>query len=452
MTEASASRADSARLDTQPKLLLRNAEAFRDHPAYRHKDLGIWQTWSWSQTRDEIRDFALGLHLLGVKRGDRVAIIGANKPRLYWSFAAAQSLGAVPVPVYADAVADEMAYVLGHAEVALAIVQDQEQVDKLLSIADHIPNVHNIIYDEPRGLQKYDHDHLRSFADVQTIGRGFGGGERERDQWWRAEIDKGAGDDIAITLYTSGTTGQSKGVLLSHAGCINAATDTVKFDNLDETDEALAYLPLAWVGDHYLNFAQAMVAGYTLACPESPETVQENLREIGPTFYFAPPRVFENLLTSVMIRMQDAGPTKRWLFDYFMGVAKKYGERILNKKSVNPWGRLMYGIGSFVVYGPIKNRLGFSRIRTAYTAGEAIGPELFTFYRSLGINLKQLYGQTEAFLYVTAQNDGDIHADTVGPAAPNVEVKLSETGEVLFKSPGMFVGYYKDPEKTAEKR
>ncbi|MEO1649827.1 MAG: AMP-binding protein [Pseudomonadota bacterium] len=445
----SPSRAN-ARLDTIPKLLLRNGEVFADRPAFRHKDLGIWQTWTWSETRDEIRNFAVGLSQLGVQRGDRVAIVGSNRTRLYWTFAAVQSIGGIPVPVYADAVADEMAYVLSHAEVRIAVVEDQEQVDKLLSVADRLPNVERVIYDEARGLQKYDDTYLHAFADVQKLAETFAGGLDAADRWWRAEIDKGVGSDVSVTLYTSGTTGTSKGVLLTHERCIGAASDTVTFDKLKETDETLAYLPLAWVGDHYLNFAQGMVAGFTLACPERPETIQENLREIGPSFYFAPPRVFETLLTDLMIRMEDAGALKRGLFKFFLGVAKKHGENILNGKSVSPIGRIMYAIGQPLVFGPLKNRLGFSNIRVAYTAGEAIGPELFAFYRSLGLNLKQLYGQTEAFLYVTAQPDGEIFSDTVGPPAPNVELKLSESGEVLFKSPGMFVGYYKDDEKTAE--
>ncbi|MEM9028948.1 MAG: AMP-binding protein [Pseudomonadota bacterium] len=446
MADADASRAGLARIDTIPKLLLRNASAFGNRPAYRLKELGIWQTWTWSETCADVRDFALGLAELGLKRGQRIAIIGSNRPRLYWAFAAAQSLGAVPVPVYEDAVAEEMAYVLDHAEVTMAVVQDQEQVDKLLSLQDQIPNLHDVIYDEDRGLQKYDHGHLKSFADVQDIGRK----STRDDTWWRGEIEQGHGDDISVTLYTSGTTGRSKGVLLTAAGTVNAAYDTVVFDGLNEFDETLAYLPLAWVGDHYLNYAQAMVAGFCLACPESRETVQENLREIGPTFYFAPPRVFENLLTQLMIRMEDAGTLKRGLFKAFLAVAKRYGENILNKKSVPFYGRLAYALGNVLVYGPLKNRLGFSRIRTAYTAGEAIGPDLFAFYRSLGLNLKQLYGQTEAFLYVTCQPNGEIYADTVGPPAPHVDVQISETGEVLFKSPGMFVGYFKEPDKTAE--
>ena len=453
---SAAQRDTSGVLDTFPKLLLRNAKAFAGRPAMREKDLGIWQSWSWAEVLDEVRTLALGLAELGLDRGQSIAIVGDNRPRLYWTFLAAQSLGAVPVPVYQDAVAEEMAYVLNHAEVTFVMAEDQEQVDKVLGLEEPIPTVRHVVYDDPRGLADYAKDGLHHFEDVQGLGRAALKGQTEsaksgdRGQWWLDQVAAGTGSDTSVMLYTSGTTGTSKGVLLTAERCINAASDTVRFDKLTEHDEALAYLPLAWVGDHYLNFAQGMVAGYCLSCPESPETVHENLREIGPTFYFAPPRVFEAMLTQVMIRMEDAGPVKRWLFKTFIGVAKKHGENILNGQPVPAVGRFLYGLGELLIYGPLKNQLGLTRVRVAYTAGEAIGPELFQFYRSIGLNLKQLYGQTEAFLYVTCQEDGDIRPDTVGPPAPNVDIKLTDTGEVLFKSPGQFTGYFKADDKTSE--
>ena len=416
----------------------------------RHKDFGIWQTWSWAESLDEVRAFALGLQALGLGEGERVAIIGNNRPRLYWTFLAAQSLGAVPVPVYADAVADELAHVLADADVAVAVVEDQEQVDKLLSTADRLTTLRHVIYDEPRGLRDYDHTRLHSYETVKRQGVARLTEQPAAGERWKAAIEAAPGTTLSVILYTSGTTGRSKGVMLTAERCVAAAWDTVKFDQLSDKDEALAYLPLAWVGDHYLNYAQSLVAGFCLACPESGETVQQDLREIGPSFYFAPPRVFENLLTRVMIRIEDAGRLKRSMFHAFISVAKRYGEKILNGEPVPLSGRLLYGLGRVFVYEPLKNVLGFSRIRVAYTAGEAIGPDLFSFYRSLGINLKQLYGQTEAFLYVTAQPDGHIRSDTVGPPAPNVQVRITDIGEVQFKSPGQFVGYFKDEAKTAE--
>jgi long-chain acyl-CoA synthetase len=440
----------AAGADTFPKLLVRNARIFGARPAMRHKDLGIWQTWTWAEVLDNVCAYAVGLHRLGLKRGETIAIVGANRPRLYWSVMAAQMLGAIPVPVYADAVADELAYVLAHADVRFAAVEDQEQVDKILSVAERVPKLQLMLYDERRGLRDYDHSRLHAMEDVIDEGRKALAGDPSVRTWLDSEIAAGKGSDPSIILYTSGTTGASKGVLLTGERSIKAASDTVAFDKLTERDVSLAYLPLAWVGDHYLNYAQGLVSGFCTACPESSDTAMADLREIGPSFYFAPPRTLEVLLTRVTIRMEDAGFLKRKMFHYFIGVARKYGERILNGQSVPLSGRLLYWLGDLLVYGPLKNVLGLSRVRVAYTAGEAIGPDLFAFYRSIGLNLKQLYGQTEAFLYLTAQPDGEIYSDTVGRTFPNVDIRIAENGEVLFKSPGMFAGYFRDDAKTAE--
>jgi long-chain acyl-CoA synthetase len=382
--------------------------------------------------------------------GDKIAVVGANRPKLYWTIMAAQALRAIPVPVYSDAVADELAFVLAHAEAKLVAAQDQEQVDKVLSVSDRMPHLDTIVYDETRGLDDYDHGRLAAIHDVIEDGRAALAADAALAEQIDELIRQGDDSDIAVILYTSGTTGASKGVVLSTRGCIDAGKDTVGFDGLTDDDVVFAYLPLAWVGDHYLNYVQGLVAGFCTACPESGETVEQDRREIGPTFYFAPPRSFEAMLTRLMIRMEDAAPIKRRTFNYFLGVARRYGEQILIGKPVPLSGRLLYLLGRLLVYEPLKNVLGLSRVRVAYTAGEAIGPDLFAFYRSIGLNLKQLYGQTEAFLYVTCQPDGEIYPDTVGPAAPNVDIRITESREVQFRSPGMFVGYFKDPAKTAE--
>ena len=437
-------------LDTFPKWIAHHARVRPTRPAMRFKDHGIWKEWTWAEVFDIVRSYALGLRDLGLSKGDKIAIVGTNRPKLYWSMMAAQCIGAVPVPVYADAVADEMAYVLDHAEVVMAAVQDQEQVDKLISIQDRTPKLKHILYDEARGLRDYDHTHLHPISSVIEVGRAIS--KQGPDVFGQIDrkIADGKAADMSIMLYTSGTTGRSKGVILSAGGSVSACRDTAAFDKLNENDEVIAYLPLAWVGDHYLNYGHALVCGFCINCPESPETAVEDRREVGTTFFFAPPRVFEGMLTRIMIRMEDAGPLKRKMFHHFIGVAKKWGEKILNGETVPLGARLHYGLGELLVYGPLKNVMGFSDIRVGYTAGEAIGPELFSFYRSIGLNLKQLYGQTEAFLYVTCQPDGQIRSDTVGPPAPNVEIRISEDGELLYKSPGMFVGYYKEPDKTAE--
>ena len=437
------------RADTFPKLLMRNARERGGRIAFRHKDLGIWQSWNWAQVAEQVRGFAAGLQRLGLKRGETVAIIGYNRPRLYWSMCAAQWLGAVPVPVYADSVAEEMAYVLDHAEAAFAVVQDQEQVDKLLSIADRLPHLRQILYDEPRGLRDYDHTSLHPIESV--IAGGLAAlREPAVAQSLDAEMEAGKGGDLGIILYTSGTTGRPKGVMLSHTNVIVAAEIGCGFDGLSESDEVIAYLPIAWVGDHVFSYAQAMLAGFCVNCPESPETVIDDRREVGTTYAFAPPRVFETMLTLTMVRMEDAGRLKRAMFHYFLDVAKRYGEDILNGQSVPLKGRLLYKLGDLMVYGPLRNRFGLTSIKVGYTAGEAIGPELFRFYRSIGVNLKQLYGQTEAGVYITMQPNGEIKADTVGRPAPLVEIRIDENGEVLYRSPSIFGGYYKDPDKTAE--
>ena len=443
-------RAVSGAHDTFPKLLALNATRFAARPAMRHKDLGIWRTWTWADVAREVRDFALGLGELGLKRGDKVAIVGRNRPKLYWSMAAIQSWGGVPVPVYSDSVADEMAYVLEHAEVAFAVTEDQEQTDKILSISERIPGLRHVVYDDERGLRDYDHTRLHAFAEVQRLGRERTTAEPGALAGWRERIALGRGSDLAVMLYTSGTTGKPKGVMLSFDNVLISAKNGIDFDRLSADEEVVAYLPIAWVGDHIFSYAQSYVAGFCVNCPESAETTDDDRREIGPTYVFAPPRVYESMLTRTQVRMQDAGRLKQKMVDHFLALADRVGEAILDGKPVGLVDRLHYGLGEFLVYGPLKNRYGFTRTRVAYTAGEAIGPEIFRFYRSIGVNLKQLYGQTEASVYVTLQPDAEIRADSVGVPAPQVEIEISDTGEVLYRSPGVFVGYYKNDAATAE--
>jgi long-chain acyl-CoA synthetase len=442
--------AATARLDTFPKYLIQNAATRGSRTAIRLKDLGIWQSWTWAEVLVEVRRFAIGLADMGIGRGDRVAIVGRNRPRLYWAMVAVQSLGGVPVPVYADSVADEMSYVLNHAEVKAAVVQDQEQVDKVLSISDRLPTLGTIIYDYERGLRDYDHSRLKSFSDVQKAGDQVIAADPTRLDAWRQSVEAGTGGDLCVILYTSGTTGKPKGVMLSNDNVVVSAINGNAFDKLDETEETVAYLPLAWVGDFMFSVAQSYTAGFCVNCPENPDTVTEDRREIAPTYFFAPPRVYETLLTLTMVRMEDAGSWKRRMFHSFIEHARLWGEKILNGEAVPFSAKLKYQFGEWLVYGPLKNRMGLTRLKIGYTAGEAIGPEIFRFYRSLGLNLKQLYGQTEASVYITAQPDGEIHADTVGKPNIGVEIRIDENGEVQFNSPGVFRGYYKDPDKTAE--
>lgn len=434
-------------LRSVPALFRRNAKNNPSAPAFREKEFGIWQTWTWTDAASEAEALALGLIDLGIKQGDFVAIIGRNRPSLYISMVGIEMAGGVPVPLYQDAVAEEMAYVLGHCGARYVIAGDQEQVDKVLEIQSDLPNFEQMIYLDPRGLRKYDHMHLHSYAGILKSGRA-------KSSALAAELksreDALNYDSTCVMLYTSGTTGRPKGVVLSNRNIIEAARSSSEFDNLGAGENVLAYLPMAWVGDFIFSIGQAAWTGFCVNCPESQGTMHTDLREIGPTYYFAPPRVFESQLTNVMIRMEDAGKTKKWLFDTFMAHAKKVGPAILDGKSVGLLDRLKYAVGEFLVYGPLKNTLGFSNVRIGYTAGEAIGPEIFDFYRSLGINLKQLYGQTEASVFITQQPDGEVRSDTVGIPSPGVEVRIDDNGEVLYRSPGTFVEYYKNPESTAD--
>ncbi|MGR3269714.1 long-chain fatty acid--CoA ligase [Thalassococcus profundi] len=430
-----------------PALLHRNATRYGASPAYREKELGIWQNWTWAETEEEIEALALGLLEMGVAPGDFIAVIGRNRPYLYWALVAAQMVGAIPVPLYQDAVAEEMEYVMGHCGARIAIVADQEQVDKVIEIQDRLPDFERMIYLDPKGLRKYDHAKLHDYRAVQEQGR------KARDTHG-AELERRRGalgyDDTCIMLYTSGTTGKPKGVVLSNRNIIETAKSSSEFDRLGVGDEVLAYMPMAWVGDFIFSIGQAYWTGFCVNCPESPETMMTDLREIAPSYYFAPPRVFETQLTSIMIRMEDASRLKQRMFHHFLAHARKVGPKILDGHPVGLWDRLKYRLGEMLVYGPLKNALGFSRVRVGYTAGEAIGPEIFDFYRALGINLKQLYGQTEASVFITQQPDGEVRSDTVGVPCTGVEIRIAENGEVFFRSPGVFVEYYKNPASTAD--
>ena len=360
---------------------------------------------------------------------------------------AAQTNGAVPVPVYQDLVADEIAYVLAHCSARFIFAEDQEQVDKILDIQDRLPELKAIIYLDDGGMRKYDRTRLHDYRGVQKTGSEAS--DKQKKELAKREASQ-TGDDTCAMLYTSGTTGQPKGVVLSNDNIIKTAEASSDFDHLSVNDSVLAYLPMAWVGDFIFSMGQAMWTGFCVCCPESTETMQHDLREIGPSYFFAPPRYFEGVLTNVMIRMEDAGKLKQALFRHFMDHAQKVGGALLDGQPVSNFDRLKYGLGRLLVYGPLLNTLGLSKVRVGYTAGEAIGPEIFSFYRALGINLKQLYGQTEASVFITQQPDGQVRADTVGVPSPGVEIRISDDGEVFYRSPGTFVEYYKNPKSTKD--
>jgi long-chain acyl-CoA synthetase len=432
---------------TFPHLLLEHAARRPAAPALREKEFGIWQTLSWSDLAALVRALACGLAEAGLGRGQHLVVVGENRPRLYAAMLAAQSLGAIPVPLYQDAVALEFVFPVANAEVAFAIVEDQEQVDKLLEVRESCPGLAHIWFDDPRGLRQYDAAGLAPLDALIEAGRAY---DASHPGFFDAAVARVAPGDVAAMFFTSGTTGNAKGVVHTHATLIDRAGAGARFDKLTADDEVLAYLPLAWIGQNIFSYAQWLICGYVVNCPESASTVMIDLKEIGPTYYFAPPRVFEALLTSVMIRMEDAGRIKRFLFDRAMALARRVGPARMDGRPVGLVDRLRYALGNLLVYAPLRNTLGFSRVRIAYTAGEAIGPDLFSFYRSIGINLKQLYGSTETAVFVCLQPDNEARADTVGIPIEGVEIKVLESGEILVRSAGLLKEYYKNPEATAE--
>ena len=435
-------------------LLLDHAANRPRAPALREKVYGIWQTITWSELEQLVRDLSAGLAQAGLKRHDHLIVVGDNRPRLYATMIAAQSLGAVPIPLYQDAVAAEFAFPINNAEVRMAVVEDQEQVDKLLELREQCPQLSRIWYDDPRGLRKYDEPGLTSLDGLIESGRARRKADPSEFDATVAQLSPG---DVAAMFFTSGTTGHPKGVVHTHASLIDRARAGADFDRLGAGEEVLAYLPPAWIGQNIFSYSQWLVCGYVVNCPESAATVTIDMKEIGPTYYFAPPRVFEALLTNVMIRMEDAAAVKRRLFEHFMAVARRIGPALMDGRStaddgrpIGAWDRLQYAVGRLLIYGPLRNTLGLSRVRVAYTAGEAIGPDLFTFYRSIGVNLKQLYGSTETAVFVCLQPDHEARADTVGVPISGVEVKVDANGEILIRSPGLLKEYYKNPAATAE--
>ncbi len=431
--------------DTFPKLLVRNARAMPDEVALREKEFGIWQSFTWRDYRDHVRDFSLGLTALGLRPGENLAIIGDNRPEWIWSEIAAQAAGAASVGLYQDSNLNEVTYVIDHCDATVVVAEDQEQVDKILDMMEKLPKVRHVVYTDPRGLRKYRHPKLVSFEEVEARGRELGVAQ---PSLWEESVRRGKAEDLAIISYTSGTTGFPKGAMLSFENLLCMAMNLHQVDPKRRGDEFVSFLPLAWIGEQMMSLSTALAVGFTVNFPEEPETVTENIREIGPHVMFAPPRVWESLASSVQVKIMDTSPFKRFMFDLCMPVGRKVADLRFQKKPIPPMLRAGYRLAYWGLFRALRDRLGFTRIRSASTGGAALGPDVFGFFHAMGVRLKQIYGQTEISGISCIHRDEDIQSHTVGAPIPETEVRISEKGEILSRSPAVFLGYYKNQEAT----
>jgi long-chain acyl-CoA synthetase len=429
---------------TLPQLLAANAARLgRTRVALREKDRGIWQEVSWADYLGHVRSFALGLRALGFRRGDRIAIVGDNRPEWVYAELAAQSLGGASVGLYQDAVASEVSYIVDHSDARFVVAEDQEQVDKLLDARAAIPRVERIVHYDPRGLRGYP-DLLIGFPDVEALAS-----DRDRAAF-EEELGRGDDGDLALICYTSGTTGHPKGAMLTHRNMLRMGANLMAVDPVRPGDEFVSFLPLAWIGEQMMSVAAALTVGFTVSFPEEPETVQANIRELGPHVMFSPPRIWENLLSTVQVKIADSTRAKRAVYELALRAGYAYADATLEKHAPSLPLRAARALAELAVLAPVKDSLGLSRLRRAYTGGASLGPDTFRFFRALGVNLKQIYGQTEIAGISVVHRDGDVKFDTVGRPIPETEVRISDTGEILSKSPSVFQGYYKNDEATAK--
>jgi len=431
--------------DTFPKLLVRNARVHGDRTALREKEFGIWQPFTWRAYHDRVRDFSLGLSALGVGRGDKVAIIGDNRPEWVWSEIAAQAAGAASVGIYQDSSLVEVGFVIDHCDASVIVAEDQEQVDKILEMIDRLPKVRHVVYTDPRGLRTYRHPALLSFEAVEEQGRALG---RERPGLFEENVAKGSADDIAIICYTSGTTGNPKGAMLTFRNLLSMALALDEVDPKRSDDEFVSFLPLAWIGEQMMSLSTALAKGFTVNFPEEPDTVTEDIREIGPNVMFAPPRVWESLTSTVQVKIMDTTPFKRFMYERCMPIGEKIADLRFAKKPVPAHWRLLYRLADLALFRALKDRLGMSNLRTASTGGAALGPDVFRFFHGMGVPLKQIYGQTEIAGISCIHRDDDIAFHSVGKPIPGTEVRIAPDGEILSRSASVFLGYYKNEEAT----
>ncbi len=433
--------------ETLPQFLYEHAQRTPNRTALRERLYGIWQTLSWREYYEHVKYFALGLVSLGLQPQETIAIIGDNRPEWLIAELAAQSVGAKSVGVYQDSIASEMVYILNHADVTFVVVEDQEQVDKILEIWPQLQGVRKVIYYDPKGLRNYTEEFLMYFPQVEALGREY---EKDHPGWFEERLSQGRGDDIAILSTTSGTTANPKLAMLTHKSMLSMGRNLMKVDPLTPRDNFVSFLPLAWIGEQMMVMSCGLQIGFTVNFPEEPETVQHDLREIGPQVMFSPPRIWESLVSQVQVKIEDTTALKRAMYNWAMRIGYRMADTRFRKETPSPWLRLLYFLADWLVFQEIKDQLGLRHLKRAYTGGAALGPDTFRFFHALGVNLKQIYGQTEINGIAVLHRDGDIKFQTVGTPLPETEVKIDESGEILMRSPAVMLGYYRNPEATAE--
>lgn len=433
--------------DTFPKLLMKNAERFGDTPALREKEFGIWQMWTWHEFLDRVRNFSLGLISLGLEPEDKVAIIGDNRPEWVIAELAAQSAGAISMGIYQDSIADEVQYLVNFCDARFVVAEDQEQVDKILDVWDNLPKVEHVIYHDPRGMRNYEAPFLRYFPNVEARGEDYG---RDHAGLFERNVEKTHPENVAIFSTTSGTTGTPKLAMLTHSNLVSMGRNLMAVDPLTPDDEYVSFLPLAWIGEQMIALAAGLSVGFTINFPEEPETAQENLREIGPHVMFAPPRIWEDIVSDTQVKIEDTSWLKRRVFEWAMNIGYTMADARFEGREVSAGLRWKHRVADWLVFQPIKDKFGLRRLKRAYTGGAALGPDIFRFFHALGVNLKQIYGQTEVSGISVLHRDDDIKFQTVGKPLPETEVRIAENGEILSKSPAVFIGYYRNEEATTE--
>jgi long-chain acyl-CoA synthetase len=432
---------------TLPQLLEAQTKKSPNRTAMRERIYGIWQPLTWQEVYDHVKNFSLGLVSLGLTGKETIAIIGDNRPEWVIAELAAQAAGAKAIGIYQDAVVSEMIYILEHADVSIIVVEDQEQVDKILEMWEDLKGVRKVIFYDPKGLRNYTEDFLMDFTQVEELGREYA---QQHPDVYEKMVQEGKESDLAILSTTSGTTGNPKLAMLTHKNLISMGKNLMDVDPMEPEDEFVSFLPLAWIGEQMMSLGCGLQIGFTINFPEEPETVQHNIREIGPQVMFSPPRIWENMVSQVQVKIEDSSKIKKFFYNWAMPIGYEMADMHFKKENPNTALKIKYFLANQLVFSTIKDHLGLRHLKRAYTGGAALGPDVFRFYHALGVNLKQIYGQTEISGIAVVHRDRDVKFQTVGTPIPETDIRIDDSGEILLKSPAVMVGYYRNDEATQE--